>query len=102
MRYKVKLLHAAYTDLREAEKWYKEKGEKLAGDFKTAIHKEINYIAKHPEQSPRKYKELRQSLVKHFPYAIFYLIEKESNRIVILGVLHTRRNPEIIQRRMKR
>lgn len=39
MRYNVKLLPIAYADLRAVEKWYKERGETLANDFKTTVYK---------------------------------------------------------------
>lgn len=102
MSYKIKLLPIVHTDLRKAKKWYHEKSETLAQEFKTEVNKEIDYIGEYPEHYQRKYKELRQSLVTRFPYAIFYLVEEEQKRIVVFGVLHTSRNPEIIRRRIKK
>ncbi|WP_236636836.1 type II toxin-antitoxin system RelE/ParE family toxin [Sinomicrobium soli] len=72
----------------------------MAEDFKAEVDKEIDYIGEYPEHYQRKYKELRQSLVTRFPYAIFYLVEEEQKRIIIFGVLHTSRNPEIIRKRI--
>ena len=86
MSYKVKLLPIAHTDLRKAKKSYQDKNELLAEEFKLEVNKEIDYIAKYPEHYQQKYKELRQSLVTRFPYAIFYLIEEEQKRIIIVGV----------------
>lgn len=102
MSYKIKLLPIVHTDLRKAKKWYHEKSETLAQEFKTEVNKEIDYIGEYPEHYQRKYKELRQSLVTRFPYAIFYLVEEEQKRIVVFGVLHTSRNPEIVRRRIKK
>ncbi|MDP2058224.1 MAG: type II toxin-antitoxin system RelE/ParE family toxin [Flavobacteriaceae bacterium] len=73
------------TDLQKAKKWYQEKSETLAQEFKTEVNKEIDYIGEYPEHYQRKYKELRQSLVTRFPYAIFYLVEEEQKRIVVLA-----------------
>lgn len=101
MSYKIKLLPIVHTDLRKAKKWYHEKNETLATEFKEEVNKEIDYIGKYPEHYQRKYKELRQSLVTRFPYAIFYLVEEEQKRIVIFGILHTSRNPEIARNRTK-
>ena len=100
--YKVKLLPAVYTDLREAKKWYKKKTETLAEEFKEQVNKEIDYIGEYPQHYQCKYKEFRQSLVTRFPYAIFYKVEKEKKQVVVFGVLHTRRNPEIIRDRIKK
>jgi len=102
MSYKVKVLPIVRTDLRKAKKWYQDKNETLANEFKTEVDNEIEYIGKHPEHYQKKYKELRQSLVTRFPYAIFYLVEEELKQVVIFGVLHTRRNPEIIRKRISK
>ena len=102
MSYKIKLLPVVHTDLRKAKKWYQEKREVLAEEFKTQVNKEIDYIGKNPEHYQFKYKELRQSLVTRFPYAIFYLIEEEKKQVIIFGVLHTRRDPEIVRRRIRK
>jgi toxin ParE1/3/4 len=102
MSYKIKLLPIVHTDLRKAKKWYNEQREELGEEFKAEVNKEIDYIGEYPQHYQRKYKELRQSLVTRFPYAIFYLVEEEQKRIVIFGVLHTRRNPEIARNRMSK
>jgi toxin ParE1/3/4 len=102
MSYRIKLLPIALKDLKEAKKWYADKNEKLAVEFKQEVNKEIDYIRQYPEHYQLRYKELRQSLVTRFPYAIFYLVEEEQKRIVIFGVLHTSRNPEIVRKRIKK
>lgn len=101
MNYSIKLLPIAYKDLLEAKKWYNQQKENLGEEFKKAVISEIDYIKVYPENYQLKYKELRQSLVKGFPYAIFYLFQKSKLRIIIFGVLHTIRNPEIVRKRMK-
>ncbi|WP_163398576.1 type II toxin-antitoxin system RelE/ParE family toxin [Flavobacterium fluviatile] len=102
MIYEIKLLPIVQTDLRKAKKWYEDKSKSLAEEFKAEVDKEIGYIGMFPEHYEQKYKEFRQSLVTRFPYAIFYLVEEEQKRIVIFGVLHTSRNPEIIKERMSK
>ncbi|WP_010178995.1 type II toxin-antitoxin system RelE/ParE family toxin [Aquimarina agarilytica] len=102
MSYNVKLLSFVYSDLKEAKEWYYNKNQNLAKDFKKEVNKEIDYISKHPENYQKKYKELRQSLVPRFPYAIFYQVEESKKQIILFAVLHTRRNPEIARNRMKK
>jgi len=100
MSYRIKLLPAVHTDLRKAKKWYNEKNTELGKDFKIEVDKEINYIGEYPEHYQRKHKELRQSLVTRFPYAIFYQVEESKKQVIIFGVLHTRRDPEIVRSRI--
>ncbi|MDT8415453.1 MAG: type II toxin-antitoxin system RelE/ParE family toxin [Flavobacteriaceae bacterium] len=101
MPYKIKLLPIVHRDLLKAKKWYQEKSEILAQEFKAEVNKEIDYIGQYPEHYQRKHKELRQSLVTRFPYAIFYLVDKEQKQIIVFGVLHTSRNPEIVRKRTR-
>ena len=102
MSYKVKLLPIVFSDLRKAKKWYNEQQTYLGEEFKSEVNKEITYISEYPRHYQCKYKELRQSLIPRFPYAIYYLIEEKQKQVIIVGVLHTKRDPAIIQRRIKK
>lgn len=99
MSYTIRLLPVVRKDLREAKNWYNDQREDLGEEFKFEVSKEIKYISEFPDHYQQKYKELRQSLVKRFSYAIFYLVEKEKKQVVIFGVLHTSRTPETISKR---
>mgnify|MGYP003110954633 CR=1 FL=1 len=101
MGYKIRLLPVARQDLQAAKKWYNDQKAHLGEEFKLQVNQEIDYIGEFPEHYQRKYKELRQSLVERFPYAIFYLVEEEKKQVVIFGVLHTSRDPETIRKRRK-
>jgi plasmid stabilization system protein ParE len=102
MAYKVKLLPIVHSDLREAKKWYQDKNEILAQEFKEEVDIEVEYIGEYPHHFQRRYKELRQSLLHRFPYSIFYLIDEEKKRIIVFGLLHTSRNPELVRKRIKK
>lgn len=101
MSYQVKLLPIVQNDLKDAKKWYNEQRETLGEEFKEEVNKEIDYIGQNPKNYQIKYKGLRQSLVPRFPYAIFYLIEEKKRALIVIGLLHTSRNPEIIIKRIK-
>lgn len=98
----VKLLPVVRTDLQKVKKWYNNQSEGLGEKFKAAFNKEIEYIRNNPLYYQIRYKEIRESLVGHFPYGIFYLFEEEKHRIVIVGVLYTKRNPKIIEKRLEK
>ncbi len=100
MTYKVKLISQVRADLLEAKEWYQQHNATLAEDFKIAVNNEIDYISKFPNHYQIKYKDLRQSLVIRFPYAIYYLVNEEQKLIVVLGILHTKRNPNVIKKRI--
>lgn len=99
MTYKIKLLPIARKDLQDAKSWYNNRKENLGEEFKLEVNNEMDYIGEFPLHYQSTYKELRQARVKRFPYSIFYLIEEEKQQIVIVGVLHTSRNPDTILKR---
>ena len=45
----------------------------------------------HPELHAAIYKEVRRSFIHQFPYAVFYRVEED--RVVVIAVMHTRRDP---------
>lgn len=101
MSYTIKLIPLARKDLKEAKKWHDNISKKLGDEFKDAVNAEIDYIGEYPEHFQKRYKELRLSLVKRFSFAILYLIDDKRKMVIIFGVLHTRRNPEIARKRIK-
>jgi plasmid stabilization system protein ParE len=58
----------------------------------------INFIKRNPEIHPIEYRGTRKHLIKRFPYKIIYLIEEE--KIIILAVLHGKRKPDLIKKRI--
>lgn len=57
MSYTIKLLPIVHTDLRKAKKWYSDKKETLAQEFKIEVNKEIDYIGEYPEIVQKRIKE---------------------------------------------
>jgi toxin ParE1/3/4 len=53
-----------------------------------------------PSSGPFFHERYRRALVPGFPYGIFYSIE--GTRLIVLGVLDLRQNPETIRRRLER
>lgn len=100
MQYQVKILPIAYVDLRKAKMWYAEENGKLAEEFKIEVNKEIKYIGRYSEIYQLKYHNLRQSILNRFPYSIFYIVEEELKQVIVFGILHSSRNPEIVRKRI--
>jgi plasmid stabilization system protein ParE len=79
-----------------------------------------HYRAEAPEQVPRFWREfravkmrlednpllaerhsmgLRRTATRVFPYNVFYDVDEERHRVTIVGVVHFRRDPHLIERR---
>ncbi|MCW3847783.1 type II toxin-antitoxin system RelE/ParE family toxin [Sphingomonas sp. LB-2] len=88
---------AAKRDIRSAVLFYREEaGVAVAARFATALEHQYRTIARDPGVGSPRYagelgiEGLRHSLVKRFPYSIFYLAFDD--RIEILRVLHAMRD----------
>jgi plasmid stabilization system protein ParE len=78
--------------------YYEKKREGLGRAFRTIIEQHFQYIATHPEWFPKVRGEVRRAVIlRQFPFVIHFLVEAE--RIVILSVFHTSREPEKIKYR---
>jgi toxin ParE1/3/4 len=72
---------------------YAGKREGLGEEFRAVIEQLFQRIADNPELFPQVRGEVHRAVViRRFPFVILFLVEPE--RIVILSVFHTSRDPE--------
>ena len=98
MKYKVIVRPEAEDDLKEAFSWYEDNRTGLGHDFLMQVDAGINFVKRNPDVHPIEYKGTKKHLIKRFPYKIIYLVEEE--KIVILAVIHGKRNPVLIKKRI--
>lgn len=79
----------AEADLAEAAAWYARVGHEPR--FEQRISDALTRIATGPLQFPVIYDDVRRALVRRYPYAIFFVTE--TDRVVVLAILHQRRDP---------
>lgn len=80
-------------DLAAAYDWYEEQRPGLGEEFLFAVENAFKTVQLYPEMFAAVHGNVRRTVVSRFPYAVFYLVESE--RVVILTVLHTARNPDL-------
>ena len=97
MKYRVIVRPEAEDDLKEAYSWYEDKRTGLGYDFLLQVDAGLNSIVRNPTIHSLEYKGTRKHLIKRFPYKIIYLVDNE--RIIVLAVIHGRRNPALIKKR---
>ncbi|QEK51961.1 type II toxin-antitoxin system RelE/ParE family toxin [Pedobacter aquae] len=94
MNYKVLLTKKSRKEFLDAFCWYQEQKLGLGDDFKTEIYKHLNLISENPKHYPKKIRELRELVVKKFPFIIIYSIDETSRIIYIASIFHFKRNPK--------
>jgi len=100
MRYSLIIRPEAESDLREARRWYEKQRKGLGHDFLLCIEAGIESIQEKPLLCPIVHGAVRRKLVRRFPFGIFYVVREST--IIILAIMHCRRNPAEWMRRAGR
>jgi toxin ParE1/3/4 len=87
----------AEEDIKLAYEWYEAQKNHLGKAFVKEVEKKFLEIEEHPELYLLVMGRVRRALCKKFPYSIYFL--NNGADIVVIGVLHQRRNPELWQTR---
>ncbi len=82
----------AEHDIAEAYGWHEGRRLGLGEDFLTCVDACIQALCRAPEIHAKVFANYRRSLVRRFPYAVFY--EYEGDAITVYGVFHTAQDPE--------
>jgi plasmid stabilization system protein ParE len=95
---KYKILQLAVQDFSEAKKWYANlKVNGLSNRFSAEVKSAIKNILSNPYANAIRYREVRITHTKKFPYAIHYFIEEDT--IVIIAIIYDRRDPSLTLKR---
>ena len=92
MSYVIRLDDRAINEADEAYRYYEEKQAGLGDRFKDELNECMHYIQNNPYQFKKVKGQIREAVIKTFPYIIVYKVVKE---IIIVGaVFHTSQNPK--------
>ena len=87
-----------YTDIKTAYDWYESQRVGLGEDFLLTLEESYVKITRTPKLYQDIYKSVRRKLLRRFPYGIFFVIREDT--IIVLAVLHTKREPQEWQERV--
>jgi toxin ParE1/3/4 len=89
----------AEADALAAFRWYNEQVPGLGQEFLAEIDRALATIQANPEVSRKLHRAFRRVLTRRFPYGVFYVVHAE--RIVVVAILHTARDPQLWKKRSK-
>lgn len=95
----VVLLPEAAQDVIDAYEWYEARSPGLGSEFLRNLDACFSLIERNPEISSRVYKSFRRTLVRRFPFAVFYEIAPEA--LVVYSVFHCAQEPGKWKRRSR-
>ena len=87
----------AEADLANARDWYERQRAGLGAEFLLCVEEVLERIGRTPEMYMMVHHDVRRALTRRFPYAVYYRVA--GNDVVVLGILHTRRDPREWQSR---
>jgi toxin ParE1/3/4 len=87
----------ARLDIAEAVAWFRKQSHSLPPRFRESLEAVYSAVTDNPEAYPMVYRSFRRALMRHFPYAVFYVVEPDA--VLVIGVVHQARHPSTWQRR---
>ena len=84
-------------DLADAYDWYERQEEGLGERFLDAFDSCVELIRENPRANPVVHRDIRRSLLRRFPYLVFY--RAEADAITVIGCFHGKRDPRSWQER---
>ena len=87
----------AEEDLAKAKRWYDDQRMGLGQEFLQHVEQVFDRIRQWPEMHAVVREDVRQALVKRFPYVVCYRIVR--NTIRVIAVYHGHRDPNTWQSR---
>ena len=94
MTYILRFLPEVEEDVMCGYTWYEEKARGLGEEFLRMFYACANEILWNPLLYSKVFQDFRRRLLRRFPYAAYFTIEKD--QIIVFGLFHCARNPQTI------
>jgi toxin ParE1/3/4 len=88
----------AETHLAAAYTWYETQVPGLGAAFLDSFDAALPMIRQFPESCPIAFMDYRRTLLRRFPFGVFYVVEQEA--IIIAAVFHLARDPREFRREL--
>jgi plasmid stabilization system protein ParE len=83
------------TDLKEAKDWYRKQKPGLEKKFSVEVKNCLHRLQKNPLNYEVKYKNVRTAFTAIFPFAIHFFIDEPKQEIIIIAIIHQKRDPNL-------
>ena len=80
------------SDIAVAKQWYAEQQEGLDLRFSAAVKETVSNILEMPSAYAVRYRNIRIAHTKVFPYNVHFYIDEIEAQVVIIGIVHSKRN----------
>lgn len=91
----------AKNELREAQAYYLQKSDSAASNFESAITDAFARLTSGVVDYREAITGVRMLSLPAFPYNVYYRRREEENTVQVVAILHSKRDPAFILRRLK-
>lgn len=98
MTYALRFLPQVETDVRNGRTWYEEKAQGLGEEFLRVFYTSCQELTRNPHMYAQVHRDFRRRLLRRFPYAIYFRIERSI--VVVFGLFHCARDPRRLHREL--
>ncbi|MGO9121040.1 MAG: type II toxin-antitoxin system RelE/ParE family toxin [Desulfomonilaceae bacterium] len=95
MKYDIRFLPDVEEDVVAGYRWYEGKASGLGEEFLRMFYACLEGIKRNPLISSTVYHEIRRSLLRRFPYAVYFRVQ--AHEAIVLGLFHCARDPRKIE-----
>lgn len=88
-------------DIANAEAYYNQQQIQLGKRFRDDVRNAIYRLKNHPHVHAIRYQKIRLAHTDVFPFSIHYYIDEKNTSVIVLAVLHNRRNYKTVTQRHK-
>jgi len=96
--FRLTLRDEAESDVDAAYEWYELQRPGLGAEFLVALDDVVERVRRGPRSQPRFDSRFRCTLLKRFPYAVYFTIEGDC--VIVFAVLHAKRDASVLGERI--
>jgi hypothetical protein len=94
MRYDIRFLPDVEEDVVAGYQWYEGKAPGIGDEFLRMFYACVGGIKRNPLLSATVYRDIRRSILRRFPYAVYFRVK--GSETVVFGLFHCARDPRKI------
>lgn len=99
MKYDLRFQPEVEADVKSGRAWYEGKSQGLGDEFLRIFYSSCYELARNPRIYPQVHRNIHRCLLRRFPYAIYFIIEREI--VVVFGLFHCARDPRRLREALR-
>lgn len=92
-KFQIVILDKAFQEIKNARDFYENNQINLGTSFTKEVFSILEILESNPLLFPVKFNNIREAVVKKFPFVIVFEV-LTNNEIIVFSVFHFRRNPD--------